>query len=73
MVEYFQVARTEFHANRLMLSFDFVSQYEKMNPELAEGNNPNLIPPESAEIAASVMNRILPDMEGLAKQELGVA
>ena len=72
MVEYFHVARIEFHANRLMLSSDFVGQYERMNRELAEGNNPNLLPPESAEIAASVMNRILPDMEALAKQELGV-
>ena len=72
MVEYFNAARIEFHANRLMLSPDFVGQYEKLNRELAEGNNPNLIPPESAEIAARVMNRILPDMEALAKQEMGV-
>ena len=73
MVEHFHVARIEFHANRLMLSSDFVGQYERMNRELAERNNPNLISPESAEIAASVMNLILPEMEDLAKQELGVA
>lgn len=72
MIEHFHAARIEFHANRLMLSSAFVAQYEKMNRELGEADNPNLIPPESAEIAASVMNRILPEMEALAKQELGV-
>ena len=72
MIEHFHAARIEFHANRLMLSSAFVAQYEKMNRELGEADNPNLIPPESAEIAASVMNRILPEMVALAKQELGV-
>jgi hypothetical protein len=71
MVEFFHVARIEFHANRLVLSSVFVGQYEKMNRELGEANNSNLIPPESAEIAASVMNRVLPEMEALAKEELG--
>lgn len=72
MVEHFHAARIELHANRLVLSSAFVVQYEKMILALGEANNPNLIPPESAEIAAEVMNRMVPGMEALAKQELGV-
>jgi hypothetical protein len=72
MVEFFHVARIEFHANRLMLSPAFVGQYERMNRELGEADNPNLLPPESAGTAADVMNRVLPEMEALAKKELGV-
>jgi len=72
MVEYFHAARIEFHANRLMLSAAFVEQYERMNLELGEADNPNLLPPEGAEIAARVMSRIVPAMETLAKEELGV-
>lgn len=72
MVEHFHVARTEFHANRLMLSSAFVSAYERMNCELSEADNSNLIPPESAEVAAEIMDRAVPAMEALAKKELGV-
>lgn len=72
MVEHFHAARNEFHANRLMLSSAFVSAYERMNRELGEADNPNLIPPEGAELAAGVMHRTVPAMEALAKKELGV-
>lgn len=72
MVEHFHAARIEFHASRLMLSSAFVGQYEKMNHALGEANNPNIIPPESAKVAAEVMNRTMPGMEALAKEELGV-
>ena len=72
MIEHFHAARTEFHANRLMLSSAFVAQYERMNRELGEADNPNLIPPESAGMAVRVMNQVVPEMEALAKKELGV-
>jgi hypothetical protein len=72
MVEHFHAARIEFHANLLMLSSAFVLQYEEMNRALGEADNPNLIPPESADIAAKIMNHTVPRMEALAKQELGV-
>ena len=70
MIEHFHAARMEFHANRLMLSSAFVAQYEAMNRELREAND--LISPESAVVAARVMNRIVPEMEALAKHEIGV-
>lgn len=72
MIEHFHIARIEFHASRLMLSPAFVNKYEEMNQALGEADNPNLIPPESAEMAAQTMKRIVPVMEALAKQELGV-
>ena len=55
-----------------MLSSAFVSAYERMNCELSEADNSNLIPPESAEVAAEIMDRAVPAMEALAKKELGV-
>lgn len=73
MVEHFHVARIEFHASKLMLSPAFVAKYDAMNAGLEEANNPNLIPPESAELAARMMKQIVPEMELLAKRELGVA
>lgn len=72
MIEFFHVARQAFHANRLMLSKAFVAKYDEMNHDLGEGENPDLAPPESADIAATVMARILPEMEQLALRELGV-
>jgi hypothetical protein len=72
MVEFFHAARIEFHASRLMLSAAFVAKYEEMNFGLEEANNQNLIPPETAEMAANVMKRLIPEMEELAKRELGV-
>lgn len=72
MIEFFHTARFEFHANRLMLSSAFVAQYDEMNFGLGEADNQNLIPPESAEMAADIMKRIVPEMEALAKRELGV-
>ncbi|WP_313809358.1 hypothetical protein [Sphingobium sp.] len=72
MIEHFHIARIEFHANRLMLSPAFVAKYEEMNQVLGEANNPNLLPPESAGMAVAAMRRVVPDMEALAKQELGV-
>jgi len=73
LVEHFHAARESFHANRLMLSKAFVAKYDEMNDSLAEGSNPNLIPLETSEIAASVMHRIVPEMEQLAAKELGVS
>lgn len=73
MVEFFHAAREAFHANKLMLSKAFVAKYDEMNRSLDESNNPNLAPPEIANIAASVMERVVPDMEELATRELGVA
>lgn len=73
MVEHFQVARTAVHSSRLVLSKAFVARYDEMNRRLAEGNNPNLLPPESAEIAANVMREAVPEMEGLAIRELGMS
>jgi gas vesicle protein len=73
MVEYFHVARNAFHAHKLMLSKAFAAKYEEMNHGLGEADNPNLAPPEGADIAASVMQRIVPEMEELAMRELGVA
>jgi gas vesicle protein len=73
LVEHFQTAREAFHANRLMLSKNFVAKYDEMNDALAEGGNPNLAPPETSEIATSVMQRIVPEMEQLAAKELGVS
>jgi hypothetical protein len=55
-----------------MLSSAFVAQYDEMNFGLGEADNQNLIPPESAEMAADIMKRIVPEMEALAKRELGV-
>lgn len=72
MVEHFHAARAAFHANRLMLSRAFIAKYEQMNRDLGEGDNPNLIPPEAADIAAQVMERTVPDFEALAWKELGV-
>jgi hypothetical protein len=72
MVGHFHVARAEFHANRLMLSPAFVVGYNRMNFELGEADNPNLLPPESATLAAEVMDRSVASMEALAKEELGV-
>jgi hypothetical protein len=72
MVEFFHAARTAFHAHRLVLSKAFVAKYEEMNRCLGEAENPNLIPPETAEIAASAMQRIVPEMEELAIRELGL-
>lgn len=73
MIEHFQVARTAIHSSRLVLSKAFVAQYEEMNRGLAEGNNPNLLPPESATIAAKVMRKVVPEIEGLAIRELGMS
>jgi len=72
MIEFFHAARQAFHANRLVLSKAFVAKYEEMNRALGEADNQNLIPPESAEMAASAMQRILPEMEELAIRELGL-
>ncbi|WP_041391002.1 hypothetical protein [Sphingobium chlorophenolicum] len=72
MIEHFHEARMAFHAKRLMLSGPFIGQYEKMNRELGEASNPNLIPPESSEICSSVMKRIVPELEKLAQHELGI-
>lgn len=73
MVEFFRAAREAFHANKLMLSKAFVAKYDEMNRSLDESNNPNLAPPEIADIAARVMERIVPEMEELAARELGVS
>jgi hypothetical protein len=73
MIEHFHVARSEFHANRLILSPAFVAAYERMNAELSSADNPNLIPPESAELAAQVMKRSVAAMEAVAREELGVS
>lgn len=73
MVEHFHAARNAFHAHKLMLSKAFVAKYEAMNTGLGEADNPNLMPPEGAEMAAKVMQRIVPEMEELAMRELGVA
>ena len=72
MIEFFHAARTEFHANRLMLSRAFVAKYNQMNRDLEEAANPNLIPPESTEMSAAVMRRIVPEMHELAVKELEV-
>ncbi len=73
MIEHFHAARGAFHAHKLMLSKAFVAKYNEMNESLGEADNPNLVPPESAEIAARIMQRIVPEMEELAMRELGVA
>jgi hypothetical protein len=73
MIEHFHLARTEFHANRLMLSSAFIAEYNKMNVELHEAENPNLLPPESATLAAEVMTHSVANLESLAKDELGVS
>lgn len=73
MVEHFHAARNAFHSQKLMLSKAFVAKYEEMNRGLGAGDNPNLAPPESAEIAASVMRKIVPEIEELATRELGVS
>ncbi len=72
MVDHFHTARNAFHANRLVLSKAFVAKYEEMNRTLGEADNPNLIPPEASEMVASVMQRIVPQMEELAIRELGL-
>jgi hypothetical protein len=72
MIEFFHTAREAFHANRLVLSKAFVAKYEEMNCGLEEADNPNLVPPEAAELAASVMQRIVPEMEEVAIRELGL-
>lgn len=72
MIQHFHVARNAVHANRLMLSKSFTAKYDEMNKRLGEADHQNLIPPESAEIAASVMRSIVPELEDLAIRELGV-
>ena len=72
MVEHFHKARTVFHAKRLILSRAFIAKYETMNRELGEASNPNLIPPEAAEISADVMRRLVPALEELAQRELAM-
>lgn len=71
MIEYFHFARDAVHSNRLMLSKAFVAKYEEMNVALREADNPSLAAPESSQIAASVLKRIVPEMEELAIKELG--
>lgn len=72
MIDFFHAAREAFHANRLVLSKAFVSRYEEMNRALGDADNPNLLPPQASEIAASVMQRMMPEMEEVALRELGL-
>lgn len=73
MVKFFCAAWEAFHANKLMLSKAFIAKYDKMNRSLVESNNPNLALPEIADIAARVMERIVPEVEELAARELSVS
>jgi hypothetical protein len=56
-----------------MLSKAFVAKYDKMNRSLVESKNPNLALPEIADVAARVMELIVPEVEELAARESGVS
>lgn len=72
LIDFFQAARGSLHANCLMLSKDFLREYDRMSKELSEAENGNLIPPESAEIAASAVQVGVERLDNLARRELGV-
>ncbi len=72
MAEYFRVARTAFHANRLMLSKAFVSKYNQLNTELNAASGLNLAPSKKATMASEIAIRIVAELEELALTELGV-
>jgi hypothetical protein len=72
MIEYLHVARTAFHANRLVLSKAIVAKYDQLNTELEAASDPNLLPPQKASVAAEIATRIVSEMETLARDELGV-
>lgn len=71
-VTQYHEARAAIHANRLMLSKDFLREFDHLQSGLAQAESDNLAPPESAKIVAEEIQTSVKRLEEIGRRELGV-